>query len=184
MPTRSVTPAVDFQKSPPNASLPPTAITSSPKATVATAAHRNHQSARQVILSNALFRAAPSISAYAGVCTKLKNHSSPIHIIATTTWAIRRAPDSPALLKISIGTPRSGVRPGRNVPKSDGRSREGRRSSLGVRQPPGEEPCEVAVGRDRVRQPAAVGDGPPHRRPAVLVTTGKPTHDAPRLRGP
>src|SRR5580765_7804910 len=103
MPTRRVTPAVDFQKSPPNASLPPTAITSSPKATVATAAHRNHQSARHVSLSNALLRAAPSISAYAGVCTKLKNHSKPIHIIATMTCAIVNAPWSPNLVKIAIG---------------------------------------------------------------------------------
>src|SRR5437870_8446725 len=76
-----------------------------PNATAAAAAHRTHHRARHVSLSNALLRAAPSISAYAGVCTKLKNHSRPIHIIATTTCAMRKAPPSPALLKISIGTP-------------------------------------------------------------------------------
>ena len=45
---------------------------SRPVTTVATAAQRNHHSARHVSLSNALLRAAASISAYAGTCTKLK----------------------------------------------------------------------------------------------------------------
>ncbi len=40
--------------------------------TVATAAHRNHQSARDASLSTALLRAAASISANAGTWTKLK----------------------------------------------------------------------------------------------------------------
>ncbi len=39
---------------------------------VATAAQRNHQSARDASLSMALLRAAASISAKAGTCTKLK----------------------------------------------------------------------------------------------------------------
>ena len=43
-----------------------------PVATVATAAHRNHQSARDASLSMALFLAAASIWANDGTCTKLK----------------------------------------------------------------------------------------------------------------
>src|ERR1700753_3597536 len=119
MPMSSVTPAVDFQKSPLNESLPPTAITSRPNRTVAAAAQRNHHSARHVSLSKALLRAAGSISAYAGVWTKLKNHNRPIHITATITWVMRNAPISPVLLKIAIHTPGSTEQPGRNVPKTD-----------------------------------------------------------------
>src|SRR6185437_4820254 len=105
MPMSSVTPAVDFQKSPLKESLPPTAITSRPNSTVAAAAQRNHHRARHVSLSNALLRAAGSISAYAGVWTKLKNHKIPIHIMATITWVMRNAPIRPLLLKIAIVAP-------------------------------------------------------------------------------
>ena len=73
-----------------------------PKTMVAIADQRNHHIARQVSLSSALFRAAASISAYEGTCTKLKNHSRPIHMIATMTWAMRKAPHNPARVKISI----------------------------------------------------------------------------------
>ena len=113
-----VTPAVDFQKSLLYTwSLPPsTAMIKRPNTTVATAAQRNHHSARHVSLSSALLRAAGSISAYAGTCTKLKNHRSPIHMIATMTCEMRNAPQSPSRVKISsvdpaIGSPQSVRKP-------------------------------------------------------------------------
>ena len=43
-----------------------------PVTSVATAAQRNHHSARDASLSTALLRAAASISANDGTCTKLK----------------------------------------------------------------------------------------------------------------
>src|SRR3974377_785365 len=75
---------------------------SRPNKTVAAAAQRNHHRARHVSLSSALLRAAGSISAYAGTCTKLKNQSSPIHITATMTCAIRKMPNQPWVWKISM----------------------------------------------------------------------------------
>src|SRR5260221_3999967 len=80
---------------------------SSPNTTVAAADQRNHQSARQVSLSNASLRELASISAKAGVCTKLKYHSRPIHITATMTWEMRNASDKPIRWKISIARSRS-----------------------------------------------------------------------------
>src|SRR5437660_12306700 len=91
-------PGGDFQKELLYASVllnPPMSRTSRPLPTVNIAAYRNHQRARHVSLSKAVLRADGSISAYAGVWTKLKNQSSPIHITANITWAIRIPPQSP-----------------------------------------------------------------------------------------
>ncbi len=89
MPIASVGPAVlCTQKSLPKEPFGAIAMMSRPNTTVAAADQRNHQSARQVSLSNASLRELASISAYAGVCTKLKNHSRPIHMTATMTWAM------------------------------------------------------------------------------------------------
>ena len=94
MPIASVGPCgVWTQKSLPKVPFGAIPMMSRPNNTVAAADQRNHQSARHVSLSNASLRELASISAYAGVCTKLKNHSRPIHMIATITCAIGRLPD-------------------------------------------------------------------------------------------
>src|SRR3954471_1774945 len=82
------------------------AMMSSPNAMVAAADQRNHHSARQVSLSNASLRELASISANAGVCTKLKYQSNPIHITETMTWEMRKASDRPIRWKISIARSR------------------------------------------------------------------------------
>src|SRR5437763_7245506 len=98
----------------------------SPNTTVAAADHLNHQSARQVSLSNASLRELASISANAGVCTKLKNHSRPIHMTATMTWDIRKASAKPIRWKISIASSRLFLKGGRTYQRFGGAVRDPR----------------------------------------------------------
>src|SRR6266511_3583015 len=78
-----------------------------PLTSVAAAAHRNHHNARDVSLSRALLRAAPSISAYAGTWTTLKKYSNPIQVIPTKTCDQRDKYESPLREKLSSAAPRT-----------------------------------------------------------------------------
>src|SRR5262245_54812859 len=84
-----------------------------PLTNVAAAAHRNHHRARDVSLSMALFRAAGSISAYAGTCTKLKKYRSPIQVMPTKTCDHRDRYESPDREKMSSADPRIMANPPR-----------------------------------------------------------------------
>jgi hypothetical protein len=66
-------------------SSPYTAMIDSPNRNVSRAAYRNHHRARKVSFRSASERAPSDSSAYAGVCTKLKKYSRPIHVIPAST---------------------------------------------------------------------------------------------------